>query len=493
MINFHSNEKQFFDTICIPFWIEDEKVVSAHETSFLTDCQSLLSSEDFTGKTGEIALVYPVKKSSKRIVLLGLGQKKLVEASSLLNAYSQTVKLAKEKKIEKMTFLKPSGLTLDEEKAMVESIFLSNYAFDEYKTKKSCLLKKIGLFAFSSSLKEEIPSLEILRDGVFLARDLVSSNADSVTPPYLAKLAGSFTEKFGKKVKISTLGKNEIIEKGLGLLHAVAKGASCDPQLIICEYKGNKQSSEHTVIIGKGITYDTGGLFIKPRGSMDDMRSDMAGAATALATFWTAVSLGLKVNLSVVIAAAENAVSAEAFKPGDVYKSYEGKTVEIVDTDAEGRLVLADAIAYTNKHLNPSVIIDFATLTGAMMVALGQEIAGVFSNDPKLMQSLELSSKNTTEKIWPMPLAFEYKDELKSDVADIRNKGDRFGGAITAALFLEAFVEKTSWAHLDIAGPSFYSKDRYFVPKNGTGFGVRLMIDYLKRLQENAPRRSKST
>jgi leucyl aminopeptidase len=491
MINFHSNKKDFFDTLCLPFW-KDDASLEAFDSHFITDeVKAVLESGDFKGESQQLVVLYPSNKKPLRLILLGLGSLKNKTSESLRRQASSLIKFCKEKKIESITLVGSKTLTDEDQKSFIEGLLLSNYAFDINKKDKTTLLKKIGLINFDKSFESAFKEIEIVVEGVFLARDLTSGNADDVTPKYLAQVAKNIANDFKKTISVKILGPKEIKKEGLGLLEAVSRGSTNDPALIIAQYRGNKKSDEHLVLIGKGLTYDTGGLFIKPRGSMDDMRCDMAGASVCLATLLTVAKLKLEVNLSIVVAAAENSIGPDAFKPGDVYKSYQGKTVEIQDTDAEGRLVLADAITYAIKHLAPTSIIDFATLTGAIMVALGDEVAGFFSNDEKLSASLIKASENTHEKLWRMPLHEDYKSQLKSDVADIKNKADRWGGAIFAALFLEDFVEKTPWAHLDIAGTAFYSKDKYYTPKNGTGFGVRLLIDYLKENCHAAKRAKK--
>jgi leucyl aminopeptidase len=265
-------------------------------------------------------------------------------------------------------------------------------------------------------------------------------------------------------------------------LLAVARGSAVEPTFIILHYKGVARSKDHTVIIGKGVTFDTGGLNLKTSG-METMRDDMSGAATALCTVAVAAALNLPVNVTAVVAATENAIDARSYKPGDVYKGYSGMTVEIGNTDAEGRLTLADALAYTVKELKPTRMIDFATLTGSMVVALGEGMSGLFCNEETLANSLLDSSQRTSEILWRMPLFEPYKEQLKSDIADIKNVGGRAAGSITAALFLQEFVQNVSWAHIDIAGTAF-GKEKGYVPKNGVGFGVRLMVDFLENLSK---------
>jgi len=236
------------------------------------------------------------------------------------------------------------------------------------------------------------------------------------------------------------------------------------------------------VIVGKGITFDTGGLNLKPTGGMETMKCDMAGAATVLGVIQAASMLGLKVNVTGVIASTENCIDAKSYKPGDVYEGYAGKSVEIGNTDAEGRLVLADALAYTEKNLKPTRIIDLATLTGAVEVALGNEATGLLSNNDALSDLIASCGGITGERVWRLPMYEEYKDQLKSDVADIKSTGGRSAGCITAAVFLHEFVGKTPWVHLDIAGTAFLNDGKRYLPKHATGVGVRLLISLLEKL-----------
>lgn len=266
----------------------------------------------------------------------------------------------------------------------------------------------------------------------------------------------------------------------MGLLLAVGRGSDKEPLLTMLTYTGNPKSREHTILIGKGVTYDTGGLNVKPTGSMESMKCDMAGAATVLGVLATVAALGLKLNVTALVPATENAIGSKSFKPGDVYVSHNGKSIEIGNTDAEGRLILADALSYAVKHLKPTRMIDLATLTGAMDVALGSEATGLFSNDDKLAEQLHKAGESTFERVWRMPLFPEYRDQLRSDIADLKNIGTRSGGSITAAYFLKEFVDDIPWAHLDIASTAYLNESKRYHPKFGTGIGVRLITELLE-------------
>ena len=316
-----------------------------------------------------------------------------------------------------------------------------------------------------------------------MARDLINGNADIITPQYLAQTARKIAQKF-PAVKATVFDLKKIEKEEMGLFLAVARGSSVEPAFIILSYKGFAGSKDHTLLIGKGVTFDTGGLNIKTASSMLTMREDMSGAAAVLSTIAVAAALNLKLNVTAVVAATENAIDAKSYKPGDVYKGYGGITVEIGDTDAEGRLTLADALAYSAQHLKPTRMIDLATLTGSIVIALGEGMSGLFCNDETLANRLLAASQQTAETLWRMPLYAPYKEQLKSDIADLRNIGGRPAGPITAALFLQEFVQNIPWAHIDIAGTAFGNKERGYWPKNGVGFGVRLLINFLQNLSK---------
>ncbi len=325
----------------------------------------------------------------------------------------------------------------------------------------------------------------VISEGVYYARDLINSNADEVTPQYFANCARTIAKDYSH-VKATILDKAHIQKEGLHLLMAVNRGSNLDPAFIILQYKGDPKSKEHVVMVGKGITYDTGGLNLKPTGSMETMKCDMSGAAACLGAILAVARLKMKVNFSIVIPSTENGIDANSFKPGDVYKSYAGKTVEMTNSDAEGRLVLADALAYAIKKMEPTQLIDIATLTGAIEVALGSEASGLMSTDDKLAEALMKAGETTFERLWRMPLYDEYKERLKSDIADLKSWNGRGAGANVAATFLRAFVdEKIPWAHIDIAGTAFLQEAKKYQPKYAIGVGVRLMLEYLESLVKN--------
>jgi leucyl aminopeptidase len=297
-------------------------------------------------------------------------------------------------------------------------------------------------------------------------------------------LSKDFITLAGKEnLKTTLLDPKQLRQEKFGALMAVAAGSQNTPRLVILEYA--PKSAEKTIaLVGKGVTFDAGGINLKPTGGLEDMKCDMSGAAAVAATLITAAKLKPKVRILGIIPLVENMISGSATRPGDIITSHAGKTIEIGNTDAEGRLILADAMSYTMKKYKPDVMIDIATLTGACVMALGEKIAGLFTQDDDLAQAIIDSGQKTHERIWRLPLPEDYKELLKSEFADTNNmSSSRWGGAITAALFLSGFTEGTRWAHIDIAGPAYQKKGSAYCDAGGTGFGVRLFCDFIDRLK----------
>lgn len=482
----NENKRKLTELIVLPFW-EGKK--GAENAAQIDKYQNLLNSsailQDFQGKEGQILFIYGnYKDIDKRIALLGLGKKENISVEKLRRIYSQLTRMCHQKKLEEICILPPKTQLSEEMlmQGMTEGMLLANYTFDKLKelkkTEKLRLLEKVSFIGVSKQGLTYANRWGIIAEGVYIARDLVNGNADDVTPQYLSKFAKEISKKF-PKVKVNILDKKQIEKEKMGLLLAVNQGSVRDPALIILSYQGDPKSKEHTILIGKGITYDTGGLNLKPMASMETMKADMAGGAAVIGTIYAAASLHLKTNVTAIIPATENSIDAKSFKIGDVYKSYEGRTIEITNPDAEGRLVLADAITYAKRKLKPTRIIDIATLTGAIEVALGFEACGLFTNNDDLASRFQQASLNTQEKIWRFPLYEEYLESLKSDIGDMKNSAGRSAGSAVAAKFLQEFVGDTPWAHLDIANVAYLSERKRYHPKFGTGFGVRLLIDLL--------------
>lgn len=481
------------DILILPFWEKPTKPKACIPLKEFTDpLKCVLDHKDFQGKSGETVLVYlPKGGQETRCLLLGLGKEEKLSVDTLRCSYAAAVKLCQRKKWFSLNVFVPNTAELRELsveeclRGITEGILLSNYKWDQKSNpnESTQLLKSVVLMGVLSKHLPLIKELESVAESVYFARDLVNGSADIITPSYLVESAQKIEKRF-PQIKTTVFDKKRLEKEKMGLLLAVGKGSPHDPAFIMMSYKGNPSSKDHTVLIGKGITFDTGGLNLKPTGSMETMRDDMAGAACVFGTLTAVASLGLKVNVTAVVATAENAIGGKSYKPGDVYRGYSGKTVEVGNTDAEGRLTLADALSYTVKHLAPSRIVDIATLTGAIVVALGENISGMMSNDDQLSKQLLEASAKTNELLWRMPLHAPYKEALKSDIADIRSVGGRPGSSITAALFLEDFVENVPWAHIDIGGTAFGSKEKDYLPKNGSGVGIRLFVEFLKKFSK---------
>jgi leucyl aminopeptidase len=491
----HLNKRKDADLIVLPFWQRKkgkQKIKSAAVlTGFEALIQPAMESGDFGGSAGEILLLYVKNSKEKRVLLLGLGREEDLTVESLRKAYSNVTKECQKKGIRAINVVVPTVSELRkisvEEclKGISEGILLTNYRWEKLASvdEETVLLKEVSLIGILPKMLEGVKECELIAEGVYVARDLINGNADIVTPKYLAAAAIKIEQKF-PSVKATIFDQKRIEKENMGLFLAVARGAAVEPTFIILNYRGFPNSKDHTLLIGKGVTFDTGGLNLKPTGSMETMRDDMSGAAAVLSTIAVAASLKLKLNVTAVVAATENAIDGKSYKPGDVYKGYSGVTVEIGNTDAEGRLTLADALAYSVDQLKPTRLIDLATLTGSVVVALGEGLSGLFCNDEELARGLLDASKRSAEGLWRMPLHAPYKEQLKSDIADIKNTGGRPAGSITAALFLQEFVSKIPWAHIDIAGTAFGSKEKGYWPKNGVGFGVRLLVDFLQHLSK---------
>lgn len=467
-------EKREGEILLVPFW-EGPKEAAEYEIS-----QIGAVLKDFAGKNGETALCYEGKE---RILLVGLGKQEKATVEALRRAYASALKVAQAKKVKHLDLLFPKCKQKEEFlRGIAEGLLLCNYAFsykhDSAKENPIVLVEKATFIGIEKN--GLVDRLQIVAEGVCFTRDLVNENSDAKPPHVIAEKA----KKLHPKIKTTIFDKKKLVSEKMGLILAVNRSSSHEPCLIQAVYRGNPKSKEHVVLVGKGITYDTGGLSLKPTDNMLAMKCDMAGAATVLGAIRVVAELGLKVNVTALAPVTENCIGSKSYKPGDVYRSYSGKTVEVTNTDAEGRLVLADALAYAVENLKPSCIVDLATLTGACVVALGEEISGLFSNDETLAEELLAASESSDELIWRMPVHNDYLEAYKSDIADIVNSAGREAGAIKAALFLQEFVGKVPWAHLDIAGPAFLSKPKHYNPTKGTGHGVRLLVDFLEQKAE---------
>lgn len=478
------------DALIVPFWHTKKKADIAYSCPEYEQALTLpMIAEDFSGKLGEIIVVYTTDARYKRLLLLGLGEEFTCTRESLRKAYSFVVKMCHSKSWKHVSTCIPKvrGLNLLEvTSAVVEGIAMTNYLFVQYKTiDKDAIssLKRVDLIGTQSAFLPQLEDTLSIIDAVCVARDLVNANADDVNPEFFADVALEMAQK-SDRLQVKVLNTSELKKLGLRLLLAVGRNSAIGPRLLIIEYNGAPKSVETTLLVGKGVTFDTGGLNVKPSGHIETMRADMAGGAAVLGTMQAIDALSLPANIVGIIPLTENAVGSKSYKPGDVYSSFSGKTVEIGNTDAEGRLILADAVAYGQQYCNPTRIIDIATLTGAIGVALGEFRTGLFSNNQTLIQLISKAGEKTGEKVWPFPMDEEYGELLKSKVADINNcsKG-RLAGSITGAKFIEFFLEEpVPWAHLDIAYTAFMDTPKYYHATSATGVGVRLLVELIRTL-----------
>ncbi|MEC4890921.1 MAG: leucyl aminopeptidase [Nitrospira sp.] len=451
--------------------------------------RDLLQSKEFEGKANELALIHAQKKvPAKRILLVGLGKKKDLGADQLRQAMGYAVKRVRQIKassfIVALPALLPAASSLVEAaQAMAEGAILGSYQFTTYRSDAPAA-KDVKAMCVLVTGKEALRSVtEGLRRGVataeaaVLVRDLCNHPSNVLTPAMVANEAKAIAKEESLTIKI--LEERDMEKLGMGALLGVARGSHEPPKFIILEYKGSKKKDERPVVlVGKTITFDTGGISLKPAENMEHMKADMTGGAEVLASIRAAARLKLPLHLISILPVAENMPGGRAMKPGDVVKTLSGKTVEVQNTDAEGRLILSDALAYATRY-KPAALIDIATLTGACVVALGQFAIGMFGTDTVLKETLRKAGLRSGERVWEMPLWEEYFEQLRSDVADMRNIGGRGGGMITAALFLSKFVGDCPWVHLDIASTDWSERERAYIPKGPSGIGTRLLIQYL--------------
>ena len=365
---------------------------------------------------------------------------------------------------------------------IVEGCMMSLYKFEKFKSKKEDAAPDLAIVSPDpKASSKEARAAQTVASGVLFARGLANLPPNECTPATLAKSAKALAKK--NKLKCQIVSKQKLRKDGFGGITAVGQGSKNAPKMIILEYNGGPRNQKPTVLVGKAVTFDTGGISLKPGEKMDEMKFDKCGGCTVLGIVKAASELRLRCNIVGIVPSVENMPGGESYRPGDIIRLYSGKTAEILNTDAEGRLILADAIAYGEKRYMPAAIIDFATLTGACIVALGNNVAGMVSNDDALAEKMTKSSKNTTEEIWPLPLNSDYMDMIKSEVADMKNMGiGRAAGTIAAAAFLKNAIRDTPWLHLDIAGVAWTqaaTKEKPYNPMGATAFGVRLVIDYL--------------
>mgnify|MGYP001279911322 CR=1 FL=1 len=446
----------------------------------------LIENKEFKRSFGSNIIFHMMGKGLiKKIMLIGLGtREKFTDEEARIIAGKAALK-AKELGVEEFCIL--PFMDVDEAliEAISEGVLLSLYSFNRYKTRgkeatTTPAQATIVVNSDSAKFQAVVDKVNLITQAVNYARDLSNLPPNECPPSQLASLALALDGEYGIKTRI--LERYEMESIGLNGIVSVGKGSNNPPKLIILEYYGNADHQKPYLLVGKAVTFDTGGISLKPGDKMDEMKFDKCGGCSVLGILKAIASLGLPVNVIGIIPSVENMPSSTSFRPGDIIRMYNGKTVEILNTDAEGRIILADAMAYGVAMYNPQAIIDLATLTGACVIALGANVAAVIGTSKYLAERLSKISEKTGERIWDLPLHDEYHEQIKSTVADLKNIGGRPGGAITAAAFLSNFTNDIPWVHLDIAGTAWTQDgtfERSYNPKGATGFGVRTMVKFL--------------
>ncbi len=478
--------------------VSEDRVLSPSAAALDRDTGGALvramAASRFNGKKEQLlSILSPANLPIGRIVLAGLGKVEEIDAlrvQKLGGAVVAHLASTGETEISVLVDDLP-GAALSTGEAAAHVAFgarLRSYRFDKYRTKlkpdQQPSLKKLNILSpAANAARKAFAGLDKLADGVFFTRDLVSEPGNVIYPESLAEQSQALSEL---GVEVEVLDEKKLKKLGMGALLGVGQGSVRPPRLIVMQWNGAKPKKAPVAIIGKGITFDTGGISLKPGAGMEEMKWDMGGSGVVIGLMKALAGRKARVNVIGVVAAAENMPDGNAIRPGDILTSMSGQTIEVNNTDAEGRLVLADALWYTQDRFKPSVMIDLATLTGAIVVALGHEHAGLFANDDALADDLVAAGRETDEPLWRMPLGDRYDRQIDSDVADVKNiSGSRDAGASIGAVFLQRFVNGSKWAHLDIAGMAWSKRDAFTVPKGATGYGVRLLDRYIAAHHED--------
>ena len=453
--------------------------------------RAAFASGDFQGKPEQSLLLYPDRRlRAKRVLLLGIGDAAKLDSDALRQLAGRCVREASRRKAGRVALLAPEAAKDGAVQALAEGALLASYRFGDYRKTGDDTPGRVAalslLLARGAAVADARKAAQVgiaIAESQNLARRLSDLPANALPPEALAAEVRKLGRELGLRVRVLDVAAMKKL--GMGGILAVGAGSANPPRLIALEYqppgKKGRAARKPVALVGKGITFDSGGISIKPSAGMDEMKHDMSGAAAVIGTLRAAALLELETPVVGVIGAAENMPSATAYRPGDVVTTMAGKTIEVLNTDAEGRVVLADALHYARTTWKPDAIIDLATLTGAMVVALGGWATGLFGNNAKLIELVRAAGDATGERAWPMPLLDAHKEEIRSEIAEIKNTGGRPAGSSTAAAFLWHFVGDTPWVHLDIAGTAWTSKPGPIQRKGATGVGVRLLIELLRR------------
>ncbi|MBN2180083.1 MAG: leucyl aminopeptidase [Deltaproteobacteria bacterium] len=472
---------------------EDEKKLTGDAEVLDKRCGGLLSrllkDGDFEGKLFQTSVLYTdTFIKSKRIVFIGMGKRKDFDLETLRGVFSKAAQKVRDLHLKNFAASLDFGtLDLKEDnmaESAVEGVLLGLYRFTPYKTKAADKTPEVREFTLiaenpkaAKTSKAAAKRAETISAAVYLARDLVSAPANEMTPTIIANRARKMAET--RPIDIKVFDERQMKRLGMNALLGVARGSAEPAKFIIMNYAGGRKAEKPIIFVGKGITFDSGGISIKPSANMDEMKSDMAGGAAVIGAMQALADLTIPLNVVGIVPATENLPGGKAYKPGDILKSLSGTTIEVKNTDAEGRLILADALSYAGRY-KPEAIIDLATLTGACIIALGDHLIGMLGTDDTLKGMVKEAADMTGDYVWELPLWQDYDEMLKSDVADVQNVGGRAAGTITAGLFLEKFVGDYPWVHLDIAGPALLAKEKPYIPKGASGVGVRLLVQFLR-------------
>ena len=448
--------------------------------------KEIISNKEFKAVVGARLIIPTMGKGPmKKIMLMGLGKKEKFNNEIARIVSAKAAVKVREMEISEFSILPYSNVDEGLIEAISEGIALSLYSFNRYKTNDGGDESKVKLVtilinADKNKIQPIIDRTGLLVDAVNLARDLSNLPPNDCSPSQLASIAVSVGTEYGLKTRI--VERYEMESLGLNGIVSVGKGSQNPPKLIILEYHGSTDDRRPYLLVGKGVTFDTGGISLKDHDKMDEMKFDKSGGCNVVAIMKAVASLKFPINVVGIIPSVENMPSSTSYRPGDIIKMYNGKTVEVLNTDAEGRIILADAIAFGIASYNPKAVIDLATLTGACIIALGTNVAAVIGTNKKFIDELHQVSDRTGEKIWELPLYEEFNEQIKSSIADIKNIGGRPGGAITAAAFLSNFTSGVPWIHIDIAGTAWTQEgtfERSYNPKGATGFGIRTLVKLL--------------
>jgi leucyl aminopeptidase len=484
------------DVLAVPIWqdtsLPAKSAVAQLDASLGGLIGECLENGDFSGRLNSTMLLH-TRGSIKapRLLLVGLGKPQAFTVDHLRQMSASAVTAVRKMEISTMALLPPTtevGL-IESGQALTEGALLGLYTLKKYKTVEEeegskDNLREFHILASGGSAQQRLSQGRergrILAEAVTLARDLINSPGNEVNPSTLAETAKAIAKRTALRCRVLT--QSDMQKLGMGCLLGVAQGSAQPPVFITLEHAPKGAAKAPIVLVGKGITFDSGGISIKPAASMEDMKMDMAGGAAVLGTMQALAQLHYPGHVIGLVPAAENLPSGNAIKPGDILRAMSGKTVEVINTDAEGRLILADALSYAVAKLKPARIIDLATLTGAVVIALGNHATGMMGTDEAMMEHLRKVGEGCAERVWQLPLFEDYSKQIKSDFADIKNTGGREAGSITGAAFLKEFVGDTPWVHLDIAGTAWTRESKPYIPKGATGVGVRLLVEALRDL-----------